>query len=68
MVVTDEDHVLGVLLDRLAPLTARTSENLEKIRRIAHKINVRVNNTGKVIRDRIRAEMFFVCNASKTAI
>jgi len=48
MVVADEDHVLAVLLDRLTSLTARTAENLEKIRRIAHKINGRVNNTGNV--------------------
>lgn len=46
VVAGGEDHVLDVLLDRLAPLTTRTTENLEKIRRIAHKINGRVNNTG----------------------
>lgn len=47
MVISGDDHVLDVLLDRLAPLTAHTTENLEKIRRIAHKINGRVNNSGK---------------------
>lgn len=47
MVISSDDHVLDVLLDRLAPLTAHTTENLEKIRRIAHKINGRVNNSGK---------------------
>lgn len=46
MVISGDDHVLDVLLDRLAPLTAHTTENLEKIRRIAHKINGRVNNSG----------------------
>jgi hypothetical protein len=49
VVAGGDDHVLDVLLDRLVPLTTRTAENLEKIRRIAHKINGRVNNTGKYL-------------------
>ncbi|XP_026815510.1 cytosolic carboxypeptidase 1-like [Rhopalosiphum maidis] len=50
MVISGDDHVLDVLLDRLAPLTAHTTENLEKIRRIAHKINGRVNNSDKNVK------------------
>lgn len=49
MVISGDDHIMNVLLDRLAPLTSKTTENLEKIRKIAYKLNGRVNNTGKVI-------------------
>ncbi|XP_050542005.1 cytosolic carboxypeptidase 4-like isoform X2 [Daktulosphaira vitifoliae] len=52
MVVSGDDHAMDVLLDRLAPLTAKTTENLEKIRKIACKLNGRVNNTDKIVKDK----------------
>ncbi|XP_050422102.1 uncharacterized protein LOC126834319 [Adelges cooleyi] len=50
MVVSGDDHVMDVLLDRLAPLTTRTAENMEKIRKIACKLNGRVNNVDKNVK------------------